>query len=215
MESIRIHRAFTLIELLVVLAIIGVIMTIVFSSQSVFNKTLILSNTAYDISLALRDAESYGIGSRASGIMTNAGYGAHFQNSSPRSFIVFADTDPPINTSSCSTPDCKPGNGIYTGSDTLVQTYMLGNGVVVNNFCALLSNGWSCENPTGSYGGGLTALDIVFARPNPNASISVKNSSSYYAASAACIAINSPQGGARFISIAASGEITASAVSCP
>jgi prepilin-type N-terminal cleavage/methylation domain-containing protein len=207
---------FTLIELLVVLAIIGIIMAIVFSSQGTFNKTLILNNTAYDISLALRDTESYGIGSRASGVMTNTGYGAHFQNSSLESFIVFADTYPPVNTSSCSTPDCKPGDGIYTsGSDTLVQTYTLGNGVAINNFCALLNNGWACENRSGPYSGGLTALDIVFARPNPNASISVSNSSSYYSASAACIAVTSPQGGARFISVTTSGEITVNAVSCP
>jgi prepilin-type N-terminal cleavage/methylation domain-containing protein len=219
MESIRIHRAFTLIELLVVLAIIGVIMVIVFTSQSTFNKTLILSNAGYDIALALRDAESYGIGSRATGIMTNvtnAGYGAYFQNSLPNSFILFADINP---VASCSTPDCKPGDGIYTnGSDTLVQTYTLGNSITINNFCAQLNAGWKCENAVGSYSGGLTALNIVFARPNPNASISASNSSScsnYCSATAACISITSPQGGSKFISVAASGEITANAVSCP
>ena len=91
MESIRLRRAFTLIELLVVLAIIGVIMTIVISSQGAFNKTLILSNAGYDIALTLRDTESYGLGSRASGTVANAGYGVQLQNSLPSSFILFAE----------------------------------------------------------------------------------------------------------------------------
>lgn len=93
--------------------------------------------------------------------------------------------------------------------------YTLGNGITINNFCALISGTWSCENPSGSYGGGLMSLDIVFARPNPNSFISASNASGSFPAAAACIALMSPQGGARFVSVAASGEITANAVSCP
>jgi hypothetical protein len=182
-------------------------MTIVISSQGAFNKTLILSNAGYDIALTLRDTESYGLGSRASGTVANAGYGVQLRNSLPSSFILFADTYP---SASCSTPDCKPGDGIYTsGYDTLVQTYTLGNSVTISNFCAFTNTGGSCENASGSYNGGLTTLDIVFARPNPNVLINAG------AATAACIAITSPQGGSRFISVASSGEITANAVSCP
>ncbi len=200
-------KGFTLIELLVVLAIIGVLMTIAFTSQSTFNKTFILNNTAYDIALTIHSAESYGLGSRASGGITSAGYGVHFQNSPAGSFILFADTHP---FASCSTPDCKSGDGVYTSSDTLVQKYTFGNNIVINNFCARVSSVWKCASD-----GSITSLDIVFARPNPNAVINAYNSSTYSPATAACIAIASPQGGAKFISVASSGEITASAASCP
>ena len=79
---------------MVVLTIIVVITTVVVASQSSFNKTLILVNTAYDIALTLRSAETYGLGSRAFGGVVNAGYGLNFQSGTPQSFTLFADTYP-------------------------------------------------------------------------------------------------------------------------
>ena len=209
MEPLRLHRGFSLIELMVVLAIILIITSVVLGNQSSFNKTLILANTAYDIGLTLRSAQTYGLGSRIVGTATNAGYGVHFLSGSPGSFGLFADTSP---APSCSTPDCKPGDHAYTtDSDVLVQTYTLGNGMTINNFCSLTSGTWTC-----AAGGGLTSLDIVFSRPNPVPFISPNGVySTSFPATAACIAITSPQGGGRFISVTASGQITANAASCP
>lgn len=208
MESIRHHRGlvlslskgFTLVELMVVLAIIVIITSVVLTSQSSFNKTLILSNTAYDIALTLRSVETYGLGSRALGTTVNAGYGLHFDGGTSGSFILFADTWP---IASCDRPDCKPGDNVYTsGADSLVQTYTLGNRMTISDFCALSGGSWSC---------GLSSLDIVFSRPNPDALISA-NGLSY---SSACITVTSPQGGMKYVSIAASGQINADASSCP
>ena len=225
MESFYFRRAFTLIELLVVLAIIGVIMAVVFTNQSSFNKTLILTDTAYDIALSLRDAETFGLGSRAANATANAGYGIDFQNASPRVFTFFADTYPSPSASNChglptggaSSPSAQPGDCVYEqGQDQKITNYTLGNGITVNNFCAFTSIGGSCKVASGSYSGGLTSLDVVFARPNPVPFISASgsfNSSNPY--TAACIALTSPQGGAKFVSVASSGEITANAASCP
>lgn len=225
MESIHFRRShvlslskgFTLTELIVVMGIIGIIMSIVMTSQSSFNKTLILQNATYDIALTLRDAETYGLSSRASGAIANAGYGVHFQKGTPSIFTFFADTYPSspsafnchgVPVGGVSAPDAQPGDCVYTaGQDQKVIEYTLGNGITVSDFCAFNGN-WSCAY---AQGGSLSSLDIVFARPNPDAFIRA-NGSSY---TSACMKVASPQGGTRFISVAASGQITAKATSCP
>ena len=198
------------------LAITSIALTI----QSSFNKTLILANTAYDIGLTLRSAESFGLGSRALGSLANAGYGIHFTTGG--SFILFSDTYPPVGSAGMChpppaydhyAPSAQPGNCAYDpgpGYDTLVQTYTLGNGIIVSDFCAYSSGGESCAV---AHGGGLSSLDVVFARPNPTAFVTA-NGSSY---TSACITITSLQAGAtpHYVSVAASGEISANATSCP
>jgi len=206
---------------MVVLAIIIVVMSIVFSSQSSFNKSLILANTAYDIALTLRSAETYGLTSRGAGAVSNAGYGVHFQKGMPGSFIFFADTSPNPNASNChglpaggaSAPDAQPGDCIYTADqDQKVNDYTLGNNITISDFCSF-SGSWSCAYANG---GGLNSLDIVFARPNPDTFISENGLySKLFPRTAACLSVTSLQGGARYVSVAASGEITANAISCP
>lgn len=190
MESIHLRRGFTLVEMLVVIAIIGVIMTIVMTSQSTFNKTLILKNTAYDIALTLRGAQTYGMNSRS--YRSNVWYGIHFDKGS-KTFKLFADIYPAA--SSCGKPNCPVGNRIFNESlDKTEQTYTLGNGITVNNLC---KNG-ICDQPS---------LDIVFARPNPDVYVGGSQDS-------ACITVTSAQGGLRYIFVGASGQIIANSTKC-
>lgn len=241
MESIHSHNesphaisaGFTLIELLVVLAIIGIISVVALNSQSSFNKTLILANTAYDIALTIRSAQTFGIGSRAvtGTTIANAGYGVYFEAATPGSFVLFADTYPvPSNDplTNChpqvdtSAPDARPGNCVYdAGYGNPVQTervmdYVLGNGMTISDLCAYTGNGNTriCANGRSQGYGNLTntSLDIVFARPNPDASIRGNDGSPY---ASACITIASPQGGERYVRVESSGAITASATPCP
>ena len=207
-------RGFTLIELMVVLAIMVVIMSIVLTSQSSFNKTLILSNTAYDIALSLRSVESFGLGSRVVGGVANTGYGIDFQKATPTVFTLFADTDPAASASNChglpavggaSAPDAQPGDCVYGSGDRKVNVYTLGNGITISDMCALSGAAWSC---------GLSSLDIVFARPNPTPFIRA-NGSTVTPYSMACLTLFSAQGGSRFITISSSGEINANAASDP
>ena len=215
-------RGFTLIELMVVLAIIIVITAVAFASQSNFNKTLILANAAYDVALTLRNAETYGLGSRVAGTATtNTGYGVDFSKGTPSSFTLFADSYPAPSTNSVchpiadpTAPNAQPGDCAYEASQgERVTGYMLGNGITVSDFCAYAASAWSCAHANG---GSLSSLDIVFSRPNAEPFMSVNGSySSRFPVTAACIALISPQGGARFVSVASSGEITANAASCP
>lgn len=211
-------------ELMVVLAIIVIITSVVLTSQNSFNKTLILANTAYDIALTLRSAQTYGLSSRAAGAAASAGYGLHFQTSPAGLFTLFADTYPGASvssvchpTSDASAPDAKPGNCSYESAQgEKVVDYKLGNGITVSDFCAYSLGSWSCTYAHSGAGGGLSSLDIVFARPNPDPFMSVNGSYSIIApVTAACIAVTSPQGGAHFVSVAASGQIVANALSCP
>lgn len=207
------HAGFTLIELLVVFGIIIAIMGVVFTNQGSFNKTLVLSATAYDTALTMRDAAIFGLGSRASGTTVNIGYGVHFEQSLPTSYDLFADTSP---AASCSTPDCKPGDGAFiAGSDTLIRTYVLGNGITVSDFCAY-SGSWACTSVRGGASNILTSLDVVYARPNPNPSIIVrKGGPTTFTATAACIVLSSSFGTSRYVAISSTGQISVNSVSCP
>lgn len=216
-----VSAGFTLVELLVVVAIILVITSIALASQSSFNKTLILANTAYDVALTLHSAETYGLGSRAVAGVANTGYGIDFQSGTPGLFTFFADTYPlPSTAPGChqtadpTAPDARPGDCAYEANrGEKVTDYTLGNGMTVSDFCAYALGGWSCAHANG---GTLQTLDIVFARPNTEAFMSVNGSYSVaFPVTRACLSVSSPQGGARFVSVAASGEITANAPSCP
>lgn len=195
---------------MVVLAIIAVLTAVVLSNQSSFNKTLILANTAYDIALTLRSAEAYGLSSRAVGAAANSGYGVHLSSGTADSFLFFADT---AGGTSCAgmAPDCKSGDRVYTSADTLVRTYTLNNGITIQDFCAFTGS-WSC-----AASGGISSLDIVFVRPNPEPRMSTNGSYAAppFSVTAACLSVTSPQGGARHVSVGSSGQIVANAASCP
>ncbi|MBU6388703.1 type II secretion system GspH family protein [Patescibacteria group bacterium] len=203
---------------MVVLAIILALSVVILSSQSTFNKTLVLANTAYDVALTLRSAETYGLGSRAAGTVANAGYGLHFEKAQPGTITLFADAYPAPSTlsvchptSDASAPDARPGNCVYDSAQgEKVVDYTLGNGITVSDFCAYAGS-WSCAN-----NGSLSSLDIIFSRPNPEPLISTNGLySGINPPTAACLVIHSPQGGSRFISIGASGQIIANAASDP
>ena len=218
MESHHHNNGFTLVELIVVMAIIAVVLSVVLTSQSSFNKTLTLANTAYDVALTIRYAETFGLGSRAVGTAINTGYGVHFQNAPSKSFTLFADKYPSVGQSGlCHSPpandptgpDARSGNCAYDVSQSEgITDYNLGNNITISDFCSYSSGSWSCASR------GLNSLDIVFVRPNASPFMSVNGSySEAFPVTKACLTISSPQGGSRFVSVSSSGEITANAAS--
>jgi len=208
------RAGFTLVELMVVFAIIAIVSVVVITNQGTFNKTLILTNTAYDIALALRSAQTYGLGSRAAFTTSvSAGYGIHFDGTPSDRFVFFADTYPaPSSSSVChpiadpTAPNAKAGNCSYDQNQgEMITTSTLGNGMTISGLCAFVQSSWTC---------GLTSLDIVFSRPNPNPFISLNGQYSANA-STACLVVMSPQGSTRYVSVSASGQVNANATSCP
>lgn len=217
------RAGFTLLEMLVVLAIITIVMGVVFTSQGAFNRTLILSNTAYDVALFIRSAETYGITTRVVGTAANAGYGVDFTASPNDRFTLFHDVLPstpsgsnchgvPVigNVSDPNAPDAKPGDCLYSLSEKVTE-YKIQNGITVKDLCTYspgsgnTPSGWTC---------GRTKVDVTFARPSPEPKI-LYNGSTSNGATAACIVLQSGASTKRYVSIAASGNVAVLTTPCP
>lgn len=209
--------------MLIVIAIIGIITLVVITSQSAFNKSLILSNAAYDLALAVRGAQVEGVGSRlGTGAVTNVGYGLYFTPNAS-TFTLFADASPPVpSASGChglpeggeEAPDAKIGDCVYSPNPPnqdppAITTYVLNRGIVVSLICARNPSGNKCSNR-----GELSDLAVSFVRPDPRPFFAADGR--YDATiSRACVTLASPQGGERSVVVTATGEIDAAAASCP
>ncbi len=153
-------RAFTLVELLVVSAIIVLITGIVLVDHNRFGGNVLLQNLAYDVALSVRQAQVYGIAVQRFGASTfSAAYGVHFDSSNPQNYVLFGDA--------------TTVNGMFDASASpseLVQATTITNGFRITSLCAPSAIG-SVETC------GLSSIDIVFKRPEPDAYISVSGAS--------------------------------------
>jgi len=225
--SKRKSAGFTLVELVVVCGIIVVVTSVVLTSRSDFNKTLLLKNTAYDFALMLRQAQSYGVSSRASDTLTNAGYGLDFWSANKTTFTFFFDNFEALGNGLCFRtlgepimPDTIYGDCSYNvGSDTKIADYTLGNGFTITAFCAYLSGAWKCSSglPPYSDSPSLNRLNIVFTRPNPVPKIRtvLSDGTRAFSATKACWILVTPQSVNGYVSLTESGQIIANASSCP
>jgi prepilin-type N-terminal cleavage/methylation domain-containing protein len=171
---------FTLIELLVTISIFVVLTGVVLFSQNNFNNTILLGNFAYDTALTIRQAQSYGVNTRESGVETAPGafpaYGVFFDISSLGSktnFILFADTGNGIGGN----PDLIYDNASANAASILgsvqscptqdpecVEKYSITGGNFIQSLCTVPIVGSNICQST-------TRLDILFRRPNQDALI--------------------------------------------
>lgn len=208
-------RGFTLVEMIVVLAIIVIITMIALLGQSSFNRSLVLTDTAYTVAFSIREAQSYGLSSRLFGATQNAGYGVHFATGAPTSYSIFADVSPaaPGDTSNPSIcpghpnitgPEAKPGNCIQDTPSEVMRSYSLNNGFRISGFCGTQTTGGvvRCQ-------GYLDALDIVYLRPNTQSVITGVRSGTRISLSDATIRIASPDGTAeRCVLVSKVGQVS-------
>jgi prepilin-type N-terminal cleavage/methylation domain-containing protein len=96
-EEARIQRTykggFTIIELIVVVTIFLVIASVTILSQRSFDNSILIDNLAYEIALAVREAQVYGVSTRGIEADFTYSYGVHFDEAEPNRFVLFADSD--------------------------------------------------------------------------------------------------------------------------
>lgn len=143
-------RGFTLIELLVSVAVITFITAVALVQHSQFNSTIALTNLAYEVALSVREAQTLGVSSRVvDGGSSN--FGVHINMVNPTQYTLYADTN---------------SNDAYD-SDELVLGFNITQGNSIGRFCVTNSLGTECSDDIN----GPSQLDILFARPNPDARV--------------------------------------------
>jgi prepilin-type N-terminal cleavage/methylation domain-containing protein len=170
------QRGFTLMEMMVVLGIIVTITAISSIGQSTFNRSIVLTDTAYSLAFSVRQAQTFGISSRRAADVSNPGYGIYFSRSNLNSYVLFADTTEVRGVASgCikgtpGKPDYKPGNCWYdAGSDAVISTSNFNRGFRILRFCGKSGVTTICSDTGGNP---LARLDVVYARPNTSTTIS-------------------------------------------
>lgn len=175
-------RGFSLIELIVVIGIFTVIMSVILFNQSKLSSSTLIDNLAYEIALALRQAQAYGIGVRSTNPALGStafagGFGVHFDKTTPSTFILFQDND---------------GTHTYTptpnGTDQVLTIYNIGNNNSISDLCV---NG-SLASSVGCISGGstFTTMDITYTRPSPEAVIILDGASVVNAQASAQIKVS-------------------------
>jgi prepilin-type N-terminal cleavage/methylation domain-containing protein len=187
-------RGFTLVELMVTISIFMVISSVVLYENSKFNSSILLTNSAYEVALTVRQAQVYGVASRkvtiggfAGGATTvggktayQIGYGLYFDDSTAdksKRFILFADVN---------------SNSQYDAGEE-ITTSTFNRDIKVSDLCFQYSGSWHCNGASDS------AATIIFKRPNPEPAVFKNNT-------------NSP--GISYIKIRLKSDTNASAVRC-
>jgi prepilin-type N-terminal cleavage/methylation domain-containing protein len=178
------NKGFTIIELVVTTSILVIITVSILASYPKFRETVSLKKTVQEAALAVRKAQSYGLGVREFGGGTNIypGYGAHFDTASQDSFLVFADVN---------------GNNKYDGPSEDVETFKIQTAEKISDICANVK-----ISPPGTCG--LDRADIIFYRPKPLVVIMANDS----VFSDVEIKISSASGQVKTIVVLSSGQIS-------
>jgi len=150
-----IKSGFTLIELMIVIAIIAIISALTLFNNAKLNSSILLNNTAYEISLIIRDAQISGLGSKVTNLNGNAttsNQGVYIDPSNPEEIIFFSD---------------KNKDNKYTPGSEENQIYNIENkraGKILS-ICTIVAD-TPCKSSNTS---NVPNLNIIFKRPNPEA----------------------------------------------
>lgn len=163
-KNISKQKGFSLPELIIVIGIFVIISTVAMFNQGKLSSSVLLTNMAYEVGLAIREAQTYGIGVRSedAGANFTGQYGAYFDTSSEtsnRQVIVFADLDQNLSyTQGANPPEEKYIYEFENRRGNKITAMCVGD----------LAPGTACQNGVNSE----SPLSILFKRPNPSALIS-------------------------------------------
>ena len=183
-------KGFTLIELIAVTGVMVILSTILLANYNRFGGAITLRNIVYDVALSIREAQTYGISVRKFGEgagQFSAGYGMHFEKTSPTQYILFADA-------------VQPSNGLYDAGESVDLLTMRG-GYFIYDMCGT-SPGSSVDECL------LDELDVTFKRPDPDAYIRGILNSTVSLYEKACITIESPRGDRLAVVVWLTGQIS-------
>jgi prepilin-type N-terminal cleavage/methylation domain-containing protein len=186
------RKGFTLVELAISVAIFALITSVVVFNYADFNNNLIMTNYAYEVSLATRQAQVYGLSVKGQGTGQgfDAVYGVSFDMARPSQVIIFAD-------------NVEDGRYVPSGDgsgDAWMEAVTFNRGVVVSDLCVDDGAGDVC---------GQEAINITFRRPDPDARILVGDASSGDDPhSIATVKIRAPNGKERSIIIRVTGQVS-------
>ncbi len=143
---------FTIVELMVVVGIMTVISSLLLFNSSNLNSSVLLSNTAYEIGLIIRDAQVAGLGAKViasdgnQDVATTSNQGVFFDITKSQQIVFFADLNK---------------NNTYT-DDEKSQVYNIENKAGKLLSICMLNKDNKCA-------GSVENLSIIFKRPNPEA----------------------------------------------
>ncbi len=143
------EKGFTLVELMVVVSIIIVITALTLFNNNQLNSSILVSNTAYEIGLIVRDAQVSGLGSKLisnSGTATTSNQGVYFDGATPEKIIFFADINNNNKFDSLTDP-----NQVYN-----IENKRAGR---IMKICTINNTDGTCNQ--------VTDLIVLFKRPNP------------------------------------------------
>ncbi|MBP6858337.1 MAG: prepilin-type N-terminal cleavage/methylation domain-containing protein [Candidatus Pacebacteria bacterium] len=199
-------HAFTLVELLVSISIFALMTTLVVAKYGNFNNNVLLTNAAYDVALAIRTAQTYGLSVRSddSGGFNNA-YGVNFSIREIGEQINELSNIP--NSQTIVTFSDLNANGIYDQGEEISYSTLRG-GVRILDIAATCCDSVACVTQCFNVG---SSFDVVFKRPDPSAQMCSYNGSVAGRCGliiTAQIMISSPSGDYRFVSIRKNGQIS-------
>jgi type II secretory pathway pseudopilin PulG len=167
------NRAFTVVELLIAVSIFVFMTALLVARYGNFNQNVLLTNTAYDVALEIRTAQTYGLSIRSvtdavdpddpnpvsnTAVFQNA-YGVHLVKDSSE-LILFST--PSYGSDANNTYDDTDTSG-----DTDIAVSTLRRGSKISSMCVGSGPG-DCDDTS------VSEMDITFKRPSPSAIICVK-----------------------------------------
>lgn len=147
-------KGFTIIEMLVSIAIFTIITSVVIFNHGKFNSSINVTNLSYEVALAIRQAQVYGLAVKQDSSNVNQSvqyaYGVYFSSNSPQVFYIFADKN--------DDQQFDPSGDVCDGSGECQESIEIRGDVQVSN---LATNTVSDSED----------LTVLFLRPNPVAII--------------------------------------------